>query len=295
MTATAKQHVDVLGHDIAYREVGDGPPIVLLHGNPTSSHLWRHVIPHLALHGRCLAPDLLGMGDSAKLRDSGDGSYRFAEHRRWFEEWMLAVGADTEVTFVLHDWGSALGFDWARRHPRAVRGIGYSESIVAPLRSSELPPELAHLFQTLRSPDGEALILEQNLFIEQVLAPSLKDPTALEEYRRPYRNPGEDRRAMLAWAREVPIDGHPADVHNIVAAYSDWLETSDIPKLFVNAEPGAALTGAARERCRRWRNQHEVTLQAGHFVPEDAGTQLGGALAEWIAQLAESVPEAARS
>jgi haloalkane dehalogenase len=288
----AKHHVAIDGQDIAYVEAGAGRPIVLVHGNPTSSHLWRHTIPHLATLGRCLAPDLLGMGDSGTLDSSGDGDYRFEGHRRWFDSWMTAVGATVDVTFVLHDWGSALGFDWARRHPRAVRGIAYMEAIVGPLESRTLDPELAGLFRALRSPLGEAMVLEQNMFIENVLAGSLRDVDAsvLDEYRRPFGTPGESRRPMLAWAREVPIDGHPADVHDLVAAYAAWLETSDVPKLFVNAEPGAALTGAARERCRRWPNQREVTVHAGHFVPEDLGPLLGPLLAGWIHGLDSTLP-----
>jgi haloalkane dehalogenase len=292
MNTISKRRVSVDGHDIAYVDVGDGPPIVLLHGNPTSSHLWRHVVPHLAPLGRCFAPDLLGMGDSGAIADSGDGAYRFVDHRRWFDAWMQAVGASDGVTFVVHDWGSALAFDWARRHPDAVRGIAYMEAIVAPVASTELDSSIAGLFAALRSPAGAALVLDQNVFIEQVLAGSV-DTSALEEYRRPYRVAGESRRPMLAWAREVPIDGTPADVHDLVAEYSAWLESCAVPKLFVNADPGAALTGAARERCRRWANQVEVTVAAGHFVPEDLGAALGELLATWVGGLADPRPAVA--
>ena len=289
MTPTTKRRVRIEGRELAYVESGDGSPIVLVHGNPTSSHLWRHVTPELTDFGRCLAPDLIGMGDSDKLVDSADGSYRLVDHRRWFEDWMTAVGATDDVTLVLHDWGSALGFDWARRHPDAVRGIAYMEAIVAPLERSMLDPTFAGMLGGLRSPTGERLVLDDNVFIDQVLAAALTHSDAdLNEYRRPFAIPGEGRRPMLAWAREIPIDGEPQDVHGCVADYAAWLRTSQIPKLFVNAEPGAALTGAPRDACRQWPNQREVTVRAGHFVPEDLGPALGTILADWLDDLARS-------
>ena len=282
-----KKQTSVHGTAMAYVEVGAGDPIVLLHGNPTSSYLWRHVIPLLSGRYRCLAPDLIGMGDSEKLTDSGPDRYRFADHRRWVDAWVEAVGAGSDVTLVVHDWGSAIGFDWARRHPHAVRGIAYTEAIVAPVVGDELSPEVAGLFSALRSPAGEELVLEHNGFIEQILASSLRYPSddVMEEYRRPFATAGESRRPMLTLAREVPIDGVPADVHEAVTEYRSWLATSSVSKLFVNADPGASVTGAAREQCRRWPNQREVTVRSGHFVPEDAAAELGAALREWLAEL----------
>ncbi len=284
-----KRHVRVHGSRMAYVEAGAGDPIVLLHGNPTSSYLWRNVIPHLEGLGRCLAPDLIGMGDSDKLEPSGPERYRFVEHRRHLDACFEALGVREKVTLVVHDWGSALGFDWARRHPDAVRGIAYMEAIVRPLSWADWPDAARKVFEGFRSPAGEAMVLENNVFVERVLPGSILRKLAdaeMEVYRRPYREPGESRRPTLTWPREIPIDGEPADVHEIVKGYADWLSRAPVPKLFVNAEPGAILTGAQREFCRGWPHQSEVTVTGGHFVQEDAPDEIGRAVAEWLSGLA---------
>jgi haloalkane dehalogenase len=281
-----KKRVQVLGSSMAYVEVGEGDPILFLHGNPTSSYLWRNVIPHLADRGRCLAPDLIGMGDSDKLAPSGPERYRFVEHRRYLDAWMDAVGVGANVTLVVHDWGSALGFDWAFRHRDAVRGIAYMEGIVQPLTWADWPEAARAVFQGFRSPAGEAMVLEQNVFVERVLPGSILrklTDAEMEVYRRPFRTPGEDRRPTLTWPRQIPIEGEPADVCAIVEAYGHWLAESSVPKLFVNAEPGAILIGRQRELCRRWPNQREVTVQGIHFVQEDAPDEIGRAVREWLA------------
>jgi haloalkane dehalogenase len=280
-----KRRVEVLGSELAYVEAGAGPPIVLLHGNPTSSFLWRDVVGPLEGLGRCIVPDLLGMGDSAKLARSGPGSYRFGEHRRHLDALLDLLGVRGDVTLVVHDWGSALGFDWAHRHRAAVRGIAYTEAIVRPLRWDEWPPAGVSIFQGMRSQAGESMILERNLFVERILPASVVrplPPEVLDEYRRPFATSGEDRRPTLTWPREIPLDGEPADVVEIVAAYADWLAGSDLPKLFINAEPGSILAGAQRDFCRTWPNQRERTVTAGHFVPEDAGAEVGQAVADWL-------------
>ena len=285
MARTEKRFVDVGGTQMAYVEQGEGDPIVFLHGNPTSSYLWRDVIPCLAGLGRCLAPDLVGMGDSDKLADSGPESYRYVDQRRCLDRWFEAVGATAKVTLVGHDWGSALAFDWACRQPEAVRAIAYMEAIVAPMSSDALPPAVAGLFGGLRSPAGEEMILDNNMFVEAVLPAGVLNPLApevLEEYRRPFAEVGEGRRPTLSWARQVPIDGEPADVTAIVARYSTWMASNAIPKLFVNAEPGASLVGAARDFCRRWPSQTEVTVSGLHFVQEDSPKEIGAALADWL-------------
>lgn len=250
MTSELQRRVSVLGQSMAYIETGNGDPIVFLHGNPTSSFLWRNVIPHVQASGRCIAPDLIGMGDSDPLPASSSTTYRFVDHRQYLDAFLEAVGATRNVLLVLHDWGSALGFDWARRHVDAVRGIAYMEAFVRPLRWDEWPAPIRPVFEMLRSEAGEAMILEQNLFIEQMLPAGVLRPLTdaeLAEYRRPFATPGERRRPMLTWPREVPLDGEPADVHAIVEAYASWLSTSRVSKLFINAEPGAILTGAPRE------------------------------------------------
>lgn len=281
----AKRRVAVLDTTMAVYETGAGNPIVFLHGNPTSSILWRDVIPHVAHLGRCIAPDLIGMGDSDKRPGDGE-QYRFTEHRRYLDALLDALDVHDQVTLVLHDWGTALGFDWANRHRDAVSAIAYTEGIVRPLEGwDEWPEDARKIFQGFRSAAGESLILERNLFIERVLPNSIiRELTAeeLDAYRRPFAEPGEDRWPTLRWPREIPIAGEPADVVDIVSSYAAWLSTSPVAKLFINAEPGSILTGAQREFCRSWPNQTEVAVTGIHFVQEDSAEDIGRALAQWI-------------
>jgi haloalkane dehalogenase len=268
-----------------------GRTILLLHGNPTSSYLWRNVIPHLEDLGRCVAPDLIGMGDSDKLPDSGPNRYTFQEHRRYLDALLVGLGltAAGHIVLVVHDWGSALGFDWARRHPHAVAGIAYMEAIVAPVTWDDWPDNARGIFQAFRSPKGEELILERNYFVEKILPLSVLSPLsedAMAVYRRPFARPGEDRRPTLTWPRQIPIDGEPPDVVADVEAYGKWLGTDDSPpKLFVNAEPGSILVGKQREFCRGWPNQTEVTVPGLHFIQEDSADAIGAAVAEFIGTL----------
>jgi haloalkane dehalogenase len=284
MSPPLKKTASVLGTTMAYVEVGEGEPIVLLHGNPTSSYLWRDVIPHLAELGRCIAPDLVGMGDSAKLPDAGPMSYSFDTHRRHVDALLEQLGVTSGVTLVVHDWGSGLGFDWANRHRDAVARIAYMEAIVRPLTWQEFPEAGREIFQAFRSEAGEKLILEQNLFVEAVLPASVQRDLGedLDVYRAPYLEPGESRRPTLDWPRQLPMEGEPADVVAVVEDYAEWLASSSIPKLFVNAEPGSILVGEQREFCRRWPNQREVTVPGLHFVQEDSGDAIGRAIAQWL-------------
>lgn len=277
----------VLGTTMAYVEVGEGAPIVLLHGNPTSSYLWRDVLPHLEGLGRCIAPDLVGMGDSDPLPDPGPMRYSFAEHRRHLDALLEQLGVREDVVLVVHDWGSGLGFDWANRHRDAVAGIVYTEAIVRPLTWAEFPEAGREVFQAFRSEAGEDLILNENLFVEGILpAAVLRDlGDDLDVYRAPYTEPGERRRPMLDWPRQLPIDGEPPEVVELVQAYADWLSQSPVPKLFVNAEPGSILIGAQREFCRAWPNQREVTVPGSHFVQEDSGDAMGRAVAAWLREV----------
>lgn len=283
-----KQFAEVLGSRMAYVDVGSGDPIVFLHGNPTSSYLWRNVIPHLVPHGRCIAPDLIGMGDSAKLADSGPGSYRFVEHRRYLDALLEQLGVHERVTLVVHDWGSGLGFDWANRHRDAVSGIAYMEAVVKPVSWDDWPESARGIFQAFRSEAGESIILERNMFVEKVLPASILRTLSDEEmdaYRAPFREPGEGRRPTLTWPREIPVDGEPADVCQIVTDYGQWLASSEVPKLFINADPGSILTGPQREWVRTWPHQQEVTVSGVHFVQEDSADAIGQAIAEWYASL----------
>ncbi|SVA80543.1 uncharacterized protein METZ01_LOCUS133397 [marine metagenome] len=284
----AKRFIQVDGRRMAYVEMGEGSPIVFQHGNPTSSYLWRNVMPMLAHRGRCIALDLIGMGDSDKLINSGPDSYTYAEQRQYFDKALEALGVGDDVVLIVHDWGSALGFDWAQRHPQSVRGICYMEAIVRPLAWDEFPDRSRGIFQGFRSEAGEGMVLENNLFVERVLPGSVLRELSEEEmsvYRRPFTEPGEGRRPTLTWPRQIPIDGEPADVTDIVETYAEWLEKSQIPKLFINAEPGALLTGAQREFCRRWPNQHEVTVRGSHFIQEDSPTEIGTAINAWLESL----------
>lgn len=279
-------HAPVHGLRMAYRELGTGDPVVFLHGNPTSSYLWRHVLPRVAPHGRCLAPDLVGMGASDKL-PAGSG-YRFVEHRSHLDALLEELDVRARVVLVGHDWGGVLAMDWARRHPDAVRGVAYLETLVAPVSWSDPHAPDRDLFGPLRSPAGERLVLEENLFVETVLPAGTARRLTEEEmdaYRAPYREPGESRRPTLTWPREIPIDGEPADVAEIVARNAEWMAASPVPKLFVNGDPGALLVGALRERCRRWPTQREVTVPGLHFLPEDSPGPIADALVAWIPTL----------
>ncbi len=277
-----KHRIEVLDSQMAYIDVGEGDPIVFLHGNPTSSYLWRNVIPHVVGLGRCVAPDLIGMGDSDKVPGL---EYRFVDHRRYLDAFLDAIGVEQAVTLVVHDWGSALGFDWANRHRDAIAGIAYMEAIVRPVSWNDWPESSRRIFQAMRSSSGEQIVLEKNVFVERILPASIIRELSDEEmgeYRRPFQNPGEDRRPTLTWPREIPFDGDPGDVAAIIDDYGRWLSTSNVPKLFIDAVPGAILVGPQREFCRRWPNQIEVRVTGSHFIQEDSPDEIGAALGQWI-------------
>jgi haloalkane dehalogenase len=284
----AKHKVAIHGLQMAYVDEGVGDPIVFLHGNPSSSYEWRNVIPHLVKMGRCIAPDLIGMGDSDKLPGSGPASYRFVEHRNYLDAFLEALGVQERVTLILHDWGSALGFDWAYRHPRAIRAIAYMEAFVKPITSwEEWPQEAVALFQAIRSDAGEKLILDQNFAVENFLPAGVLRKLSDAEmavYRRPYKKPGESRRPTLTWPREIPIAGQPSDVWNIIETYGAWLASSDIPKLFIEAIPGAMFE-SHRAFAKTWPNQTHIKIRGSHFVQEDSPDETGAAIATWLQNL----------
>jgi haloalkane dehalogenase len=285
-----KRFVEVLGLRMAYVEAGSGRPIVLLHGNPTSSYLWRNVIPHLSGLGRCVAPDLIGMGDSNKLDHSSAARYTLREHQEYVDAFLDATGvtAAGDVILVIHDWGGALGFDWARRHPDAVAGIAYMETIVRPVTWEEWPPPMVPVFQALRTEAGDAMVLEENFFVEQILPGAVMRKLTDEEmaeYRRPFTEPGESRRPTLSWPRQIPIEKMPYDVHRTVSDYAEWLQSSPVPKLFVNAKPGAIIRGPIRDFCRTLPNQEEVEVPGLHFIQEDSPDEIGTAIAAWLSRI----------
>lgn len=280
----AKKYKTVKGKRLAYHEVGEGDPVVFLHGNPTSSYLWRNIIPHLAGKARCIAPDLIGQGDSDKLDDTGPDSYRFVEHREYLDGLLDQLDLGDHVTLVIHDWGSALGFDWANRNRDRVAGIAYMEAIVRPVSWDEFPEAARGIFQGFRSADGEDMVIGKNLFVEAVLPGSIirdLNTDEMTEYRRPFLEV-EHRRPTLTWPRQIPIEGEPADVVEIVQSYADWLPTSDVPKLLINADPGALLQGAVLDFCRGWANQTEITVAGSHFLQEDSPDEIGQAIADWL-------------
>ncbi|MEO1089486.1 MAG: haloalkane dehalogenase [Pseudomonadota bacterium] len=282
-----KRFVDVAGQRMAWVEEGAGAAVLCVHGNPTSSYLWRNVMPLLSPTCRVLAPDLIGMGDSEALRDPGPGSYRFVDHRRFLDGWIEAVLPAEPVVLVVHDWGSALGFDWARRHPERVRGIAYMEALVRPLSwADEWPEAFKPVFEALRTPEvGEEMVLENNLFVERILPASIARTLTedeLAEYRRPFAVAGESRRPTLTWPREIPFDGEPADVAAIVADYWQWLQVAAVPKLLITGDPGAILTGAPLADARRLPHQREVTVSGRHFVQEDSAEAIGLAIRDWL-------------
>jgi haloalkane dehalogenase len=280
-----KKRITVKGKSMAYVEMGEGDPIIFQHGNPTSSYLWRNIMRPLAHRGRCIAVDLIGMGDSEKLDNPGPDSYRYVEHRDYLFAAWEQLGISDKVTLVIHDWGSALGFDWARQNPEKLKGIVYMEGIVRPIDWAEWPEAVQPLFQGFRSEAGETMILEKNVFVERVLPGSVLRGLSDEEmavYRRPFENAGEDRRPTLTWPRQIPLAGEPEDVCAIVSDYGKWLCKSDVPKLFINAEPGAILTGAQREFCRRFPNQQEVTVSGSHFIQEDSPAEIAAAIDAWL-------------
>jgi len=284
-----KKFVTVKGKRIAYVELGAGEPVFLfLHGNPTSSYLWRNVMPEVAGLGCCVAPDLIGMGDSGKIEHKGPDTYGFATHQDFLWGFVDAViGRNPPLVLVGHDWGSALAFDWANHHRDRVKGVVYMEAIVRPLSWAEWPEGSRRVFQGFRSTTGEEMVLDKNLFVERVLPASILrqlEPAEMAEYRRPFAGSREDRWPTLAWPRQIPIDGEPPSVVALVTAYAAWMAENDLPKLFINAEPGAILTGSQREFCRSWPNQTEVTVGGSHFIQEDSAPEIGRAIADWAKQ-----------
>ena len=281
-----RQRVSVLNSEMSYIDVGTGDPVVFLHGNGTSSYLWRNVIPYVESLGRCLAPDLMGAGQSGKIPS---GSYRFLDHAKYIDAWFEALDLGKNITLVIHDWGGALGFHWAYRHQEQIKSITYMETFVCPVSWDDWPEVRREIFKALRSPKGEDMVLRDNLFIETMQTRMLRSLTEEEMsvYRRPYLEPGESRRPTLTWTRECPIGGEPPDVIEIIDRYGKWLSTSNLPKLFINADPGSILTGPQREFCRSWPNQREITVKGIHFIQEDSPHEIGQAVADFLKSISK--------
>lgn len=283
-----KRFCDVHGKRMAYVELGSGPPVVFLHGNPTSSYIWRNIMPMVAQGARCIAPDLIGMGDSEKLEGADPARYGFLQHRRYVEDLLQKLGITDNVVLVGDDWGGALSMDWACRHPSAVRGIAYFETQVRPRDWDEFNPAARGLFERLRSTEGEEMVLQQNVFVENLLPQWVIRPLSNEElavYRRPFLKSGEDRRPMLTFPREILLGGEPKHMLKIVQDYAHWMATSDTPKLFINGDPGAIIIGNLRDYCRTWKNQEEVTVRGRHHLQEDSPHEIARAIVSWLASI----------
>jgi len=282
-----KKNINVLGKKMTYVERGEGDPIIFQHGNPASSYLWRNIIPYLENQGRCIAIDLIGMGDSDKLTDNGNNTYSYHIQKQYFDKCLEELEIKENITFVIHDWGSALGFNWAYEHQKSVKGICYMEAIVKKISWEDWPKDAKSIFQGFRSDAGEDLILKKNLFIEGVLPNAIirnLTETEMDIYRKPFLKE-IDRRPTLDWPRQIPINNEPEDVCKIVDAYSSWMSINKIPKLFINADPGSILTGKQREFCRKWKNQQELTVKGNHFIQEDSPNEIGEAISKWYRNL----------
>ena len=282
-----KRFINVLGKKLAYVEKGHGDPIIFLHGNPTSSYLWRNIIPYLEDHGRCIAVDLIGMGDSEKLEDNGNMTYSYQVHQEYLSEFLEIMSINENVILILHDWGSALGFNWAYDNAEKVKGICYMEAIVKPMQWVDWNEDARGIFQGFRSAAGEEMIFKKNLFIEAVLPGSILRKLSdeeMNEYRSPF-NDETSRRPMLDWPRQIPLENEPPEICKIVESYSQWMVKNELPKLFINAEPGAILIGKQREFCRTWKNQKEITVKGSHFIQEDSPNEIGSAIFDWLSGL----------
>ena len=282
-----KKNINVLGKKMTYVDKGEGDPIIFQHGNPASSYLWRNIIPYLENQGRCIAIDLIGMGDSDKLTDNGNNTYSYHIQKQYFDKCLEELEIKENITFVIHDWGSALGFNWAYEHQESVKGICYMEAIVKKISWEDWPKDAKSIFQGFRSDAGEDLILKKNLFIEGVLPNAIirnLTETEMDIYRKPFLKE-IDRRPTLDWPRQIPINNEPEDVCKIVDDYSSWMSINEIPKLFINADPGSILTGKQREFCRKWNNQQELTVRGNHFIQEDSPKEIGEAISNWYRNL----------
>ena len=280
-----KKSVNINGLKISYVEMGIGRPIIFQHGNPTSSYLWRKIVPKISQLGRCIAIDLVGMGDSDKISQVNSSSYTLKDHKYYWRETLRALGVKKNIIFVLHDWGSALGFDYFAEYPDSVDGICHMEAIYDRMEWDDWPESSRKIFQGLRGNSGEEMILKKNVFVEKILPASILGQLTkaeMDEYRRPFINDGTARLPTLVWPRQLPIDNEPLDVCEVVEHYSQVLGKNDVPKLFINADPGVIVTSRIKEVVRSWPNQTEVTVKGLHFIQEDSPNEISNALSDWL-------------
>lgn len=283
-----KKFIGVHGQRMAYTEFGEGDPIVFLHGNATSSYMWRNIMPHMEGLGRLIAIDNIGQGDSDKLPDTGPHSYAIAEHQHFIDGVLAALGVTQNVTLVMHDWGGTMGIDWARRHATAVKGLAHCETVVIDHPSYDIYGPVGDLLKKLRGPEGEILVLEENFFVEKVFVAGVMrdlDEETMAEMRRPYTQAGEARRATLSWVRQIPIEGQPENVAALTEANHLWMISQDIPNLFINVDPGQIIFDIDLERIRSWPNQTEIVVRGLHHPQEDSPDDIGRGLAEWYRKI----------
>ena len=283
-----KKYQEVRNKKMAYVDEGNGDTFLFLHGNPTSSYLWRNIAPHVEDLGRVVIPDLIGMGDSDKLDGVDNEGYKYHGQYGYLTGLFDQLDLGNNIHLIIHDWGSAMGFQFARENPDRIKSITYMEAIVMPLTWEQWPDAATKIFGLFRSEAGEELVLEKNFFVERILlADSATGYTDEEkaEYIRPFINSGEDRRPTLTWPRQIPLDGEPSEVVEEVRKNSEFHKDSEIPKLFINADPGSILVGEQREFARTWKNQTEVTVSGNHFVQEDSSEEIGSALRNFVKAL----------
>ena len=283
-----KKYKDIKNSKMAFIDEGSGDTFLFLHGNPTSSFLWRNIAPHVEDIGRIVIPDLIGMGDSDKLEGVDNPGYKYHGQYSYLTALMDELDLGDNIHLIIHDWGSAMGFQFARENKDRIKSITYMEAIVMPLTWDQWPDPATKIFGLFRSQAGEELVLEKNFFVERILlADSSTGYTEEEksEYIRPFINPGEDRRPTLTWPRQIPLDGEPSEVVEEVKLNAEFHKESDIPKLFINADPGSILIGDQREFARSWKNQTEITVSGNHFIQEDSSEEIGAALRNFVESL----------
>ena len=282
-----KKFAKVFGSKMAYYQSGKGNSIVFLHGNPTSSYLWRNVIPHVEKLGRCIAPDLIGMGDSDKLTTTGASRYYFGEHIKYLEELLKKIGVTKNVTLVVHDWGGSLGFEWAKRNAAKMKGIVFMETFIVSQNAQNTPPAVSNWYKAFRTDEREKEVLENNFFVEQIFLRQFPNMSEADkaEYRRPFLEKGESRRPTIVFPQQVPLDGDPKDVHESVTAHLDWMAKNDLPKLFIKGDPGGLIQGGRERVCRAWKNVTEISVKGNHYLPEESPAEIGRAIANWLGNL----------
>ena len=283
-----KKYKEILGKQMAYLDEGSGQSIVFLHGNPASSFLWRNITPFVKDLGRVVVPDLIGMGDSEKLEGIDNPDYQYHGQYKYLSSLLDELDLGEEINLVIHDWGSAMGYHYARENANKIKSITFMEAIVMPLTWDQWPENARNIFQLMRSDVGEEIVLEKNIFVEKILLNDSADGFTDEEkaeYIRPFKNSGEDRRPTLTWPRQIPVDGSPQAVIDEVIKNGEFHKDSNIPKLFINADPGSILVGEQREFVRSWKNLQEVTVKGIHFIQEHSPNEIGTAIKDFLDSL----------